>query len=107
MNSGKVSLQTITRGSDGTITKTTDSGVLMQEFNNIVTELKEKNPNLSDQQILASAIDSLRGRKKLKDNETINFVDLASGNPAGDQALASLGASVFGTGPIRPPNPVK
>ena len=107
MNSGKVSLQTITRGSDGTITKTTDSGVLMQEFNNIVTELKEKNPNQSDQQILASAIDSLRGRKKLKDNQTINFVDLSSGNPAGDQVLAGLSSSVLGQDPIRPPNPVR
>ena len=107
MNSGKVSLQTITRGSDGTITKTTDSGVLMQEFNNIVTELKEKNPNQSDQQILASAIDSLRGRKKLKDNQTINFVDLSSGNPAGDQVLAGLSSSLLGPDPIRPPNPVR
>ena len=107
MDAGKVSLQTITRGSDGTITKTTDSGVLMQEFNNIVTELKEKNPNQSDQQILASAIDSLRGRKKLKDNQTIDFINLSSGNPAGAQALAGLSQSVLGPDPIRPPNPVR
>lgn len=107
MDAGKVSLQTITRNADGTITKTTDSGVLMQEFNNIVTELKEKNPNQSDQQILASAINSLRGRNKLKDNQTIDFINLSSGNPAGAQALAGLSQSVLGTDPIRPPNPVR
>jgi len=98
MDAGKISMQIVTRNDDGTIAKTTDSGALMQEFNNIMTELKQKNPDWSDQQIIASSIDSLRGRpNKLGPNQTINFISLSSGNPSSDQMVASLSQDVFGS----------